>query len=291
MQKHDIVTISKTDKSFPAKLNNLHKVPEKLYVKGGDIAKLTDSPSVGIVGSRKISPYGKSVTHSFASYLAGRRITIVSGLAFGVDSLAHESALAAGGKAIAVLPSSVEEIYPPSHFRLANKIIDSGGALLSEYAKDKETYASNFIERNRIIAALSDVLLITEAAAKSGSLHTARFALELGKTVLAVPGSIYSPTSAGCNNLIKMGAVLAGSEEDVLDALGFSRRQLDLSDVYYPENGSEKSIIKLLKGGISDGSELLSRAKLETSQFQQTVTMLEIKGVITPLGNNHWRLR
>lgn len=293
MQKYDTATttISKTDKDFPDKLKHLHKVPDKLYLKGADISKLTAAPSVGIVGSRKISPYGRSVTHNYASYLAAKGIVIVSGLAYGVDSLAHESAVAAGGKAIAVLPAHVEEIYPRNHFRLAEKIVAGGGILISEYPKGAETFRGNFIERNRIIAALSDVLLITEAAEKSGSLHTARFALELGKTVLAVPGNIYSPTSVGCNNLIKMGATPAVSEEDVLDALGFSRRQLDINDIYYPENNCEKSIIDLLKEGVSDGSQLLAQAKIEASQFQQTITMLEIKGIISALGNNHWRLR
>jgi DNA processing protein len=287
----NIVTISKTNKNYPQRLANLHQPPKKIYQKGADIAELLKRPGVGIVGSRKVSGYGRMATKNLASSLARKHIVIISGLALGVDSIGHQSAVEAGGKTVAVLPSGIEKIYPASHFQLADKIVQTGGALLSEYTGKEPPMRHNFIERNRLIAALADVLLITEAAERSGSLHTAKFALELGKTVAAVPGDIYRPTSVGCNNLIKMGAQPVTSEQDIIELLGLSGEQLSLTESYYPENKAEKAVIDLMGKGISDGFELAAKSGLDTGQFQQTLTMLEIKDVIAAAGNNRWRMK
>ncbi len=287
----NVINISNKDKDYPLRLTQLHDKPRQIYQRGADIKKLLEAPTVGIVGSRKVSGYGRNVTQNLASALARKNIVIVSGLALGVDSIAHQAAINSSGKTIAVLPCGIETIYPASHFQLADKIIKTGGALVSEYAGKEMPMRHSFIERNRIIAALCDVLLITEAAEKSGSLHTARFALELGKTVAAVPGDIYSPTSAGCNNLIKAGAQPVTSEQDVIDCLGLDAKQLSLTEEYYPENTAEEAILSLMKEGLSDGTELVGRSGLDTSEFQKTLTMLEIKDIIAPLGNNHWRVK
>jgi DNA processing protein len=261
---------------------------EQLFVRSDNFQDLLARPRVAIVGSRKISAYGKAVTAQFAGQLAKQGIVIVSGLAYGVDSIAHRAALEAGGLTIAVLPSSVEEVYPAAHRNLAEEIVRSGGALLSEYPEGTPSYPVNFIERNRIVSGMSSVLLITEAADKSGTMHTARFALEQGKEVLAVPGNITSPTSVGTNNLIKTGAITVTSPEDVLGVLGF-KRNTQAARVK-GSNGIEQCILDLLTENISDGNELLSHSRLSSSEFNQALTMMEITGKVKALGANQWTI-
>lgn len=287
----NIITISRTDNRYSDRLAKLYDPPEQIYVKGGDLTEAIRRPTVGIVGSRKVSGYGRITTKNLASALARKGIVIVSGLALGVDSIGHKAAIDIGGKTIAVLPGGIDKVYPASHHQLADEIIRSGGTLVSEYEGKTAPMRHSFIARNRIIAALSDVLLITEAGEQSGSLHTAKFALELGKTVAAVPGDIYSPTSAGCNNLIKAGSQPVTGEQDIIEALGLSGRQLSLTDSYYPEDKSEKAIIDLLSDGITDGFELAEQSGLDTDKFQQTLSILEIKDVIAAAGNNRWHLK
>lgn len=271
---------------YAAVFEGITPAVERLFVRSGNLEDLMSRPRVAIVGSRKISAYGKAVTAQFAGELARQGIVIVSGLAYGVDAVAHQAALDAGGLTIAVLPGSVEEIYPRVHRSLAERILSQGGALLSEYPDGTRTYPVNFIERNRIVSGMSNALLITEAAEKSGTMHTARFALEQGKDVLAVPGNITSPTSAGTNNLIKTGAITVTSPEDVLHVLGFKalthRKAVQGSDT------TEQCILDLLAENISDGNELLARSALGAAEFNQTLTMMEITGKIRPLGANQW---
>ena len=228
------------------------------------------------------------MTYRFASALAKQGIVIVSGLALGVDSVAHQAALEAGGQTIAVLPSPLERVYPASHRNLAKQIVERGGALLSEYPVGTPVMRHNFIARNRLIAGLSDVLLVTEAALKSGSLHTARFGLEQGIDVFAVPGNITSPTSEGTNNLIKAGAFLAGSADDILNRLGVtpsSQATLPIGD-----SVEEQAILDLLVQGVHGGDELQLKSGLAVEQYNQVLTMLEITGKVRSLGSNNWSL-
>jgi DNA processing protein len=275
--------------TLPERLLELPQPVEQLHVVGEGLQELLQQPTVGVVGSRKVSPYGRGITNQLVEPLARRGIIIVSGLALGVDSIAHEAALKAGGKTIAVLPSGLKNIYPPSHHDLARRIANGRGALVTEYSSSELAASWTFIARNRIIAALSDVLLVTEAAERSGSLHTARFALEQGKTVLAVPGNITSPTSAGTNSLIKAGATPVTNVEDILRALDIDENQQRV--IYYGENEAEEAILALLRSGIENGEELLTGSNLSVSEFQQHLSMLEINGVIVPLGNNSWKLQ
>jgi DNA processing protein len=161
------------------------------------------------------------------------------------------------------------------------------GSVVSEYSGQQQPMRHNFIERNRIIAALSDILLVTEAAQNSGSLHTAQFALELGRTVYAVPGPIDSPTSQGTNNLIKSGATPATSPDDILEELGLANQTVE----YLPEDEEESKILKLIKEGCLEGGMLLALSELKPEIFQQKLTILEIKGVIASVGNNNWSLK
>lgn len=282
------ITLSTPD--VPEKLRNIPSPPKQLFVMGNAVKELLERPCVTVVGSRKVSAYGKAVTLGLTGELASAGIVIISGLALGVDSLAHKAALDAGGLTIAVLPSGVGNIYPASHHGLAMQILQHGGALISEYPDGEPAYKDRFIARNRIASGLGDALLITEAAEKSGTLHTANFALEQGKPVLAVPGNITSLTSAGTNNLIKVGATPVTSVQDVFHALGLEapakKREAPRSG-----NPNEQIILDLLFSGVGDGTDLLGRSELEVSLFNQTLTMLEIRGRIRPLGNNRWGLQ
>jgi DNA processing protein len=261
---------------------------ERLFVLSDNIDGLMARPRVAIVGSRKVTPYGKAVTAQFAGELARQGIVIVSGLAYGVDAVAHRAALEAGGLTIAVLPSPVTDIYPAVHRNLAQQIVESGGAVLSEYPEGTPAFKWNFIERNRIVSGMSNALLITEATENSGTMHTARFALEQGVEVLAVPGNITSPTSAGTNNLIKTGATPVTNPDDVLQVLGFQRsiriRQVKGS------NPLEQCILDLLVDNVSDGNELMARSKLAAAEFNQALTMMEITGKVKALGANQWTI-
>ncbi len=289
MQKDNVANISGTVSAIPEKLTRLPQPVEKLNYIGNIDLISSQKPILGIVGARKVTPYGREVTIELASAAASKGIIIASGLALGVDSIAHKAAVDSRGATIAVLPSGTEKIYPANHRSLAKQIIDSHGLLISEYENDFMPLRHSFIERNRIIAASSDVLLITEAAERSGSLHTARFALELGKTVAAVPGNITSPMSSGTNSLIRSGAVPILNSKDLLELLGIDPDTNENIE-YLPENTSEQTILELLKS-TGSGHELLSQSGLDAAVFQTHLTMLEIKGVIEPLGNNMWKLR
>jgi DNA processing protein len=275
-----------SDKGYPSKLRQLAQPPKKVYATPA-FTELLNGPCVAIVGSRKVTNYGRAVTDKLARELAASGITIISGLALGVDSIAHSGAVEVGGQTIAVLPTAFNHIYPAAHRGLARQIANSHGALISEYDDDSFVGKINFIARNRIIAALADAVIITEAAQKSGSLHTARFALELGREVMAVPGNITSPMSEGCNNLIKQGAIPITSTEDVMFAL-----KLELSDRKPKKivgvSNTERIILELLDSGEHDGVELLEKSKLTVSDFNQAMTMLELNGVVRSLGANHW---
>lgn len=285
-----IVKIKNNSSEYPERLGFLNDSPVSLSILGKTLKEQLDSPVLAVVGSRKATSYGRGVTEDFASIAARSGICIVSGLALGIDSIAHAAALNSSGRTIAVLPSGLNNIYPASHRSLAKRILVENGTLVSEYPDDFIPRRESFIQRNRIIAALSDALLVTEAAERSGSLYTARFALEIGKPVLAVPGNINSPTSSGTNNLIKSGAILVNSEQDIFDALDFIPKKKTARELY-GDNEHETAIIKLLADGVTSGNELLDQSELSVETFQQTLTILEIKGVLGPLGNNNWKLK
>jgi DNA processing protein len=253
-----VTTLTVKGSPYEPEFEGITPAVEQLFVRSDNFQDLLARPRVAIVGSRKISAYGKAVTAQFAGQLAKQGIVIVSGLAYGVDSIAHRAAL------------------------------EAGGALLSEYPEGTPPYPVNFIERNRIVSGMSSVLLITEAADKSGTMHTARFALEQGKEVLAVPGNITSPTSVGTNNLIKTGAITVTSPEDVLGVLGFKRNTQ--APRVKGSNGIEQCILDLLTDNISDGNELLSHSRLSSSEFNQALTMMEITGKVKALGANQWTI-
>lgn len=213
--EEQIKTITISDSDYPALLKQIHQPPHLLYYLG-DIKNLTNC--LAVVGSREHSEYGQQVTKRLISGLLNQsKITIVSGLAKGIDSLAHWAALENGGRTVAVLGSGFNHLYPRENYGLVQRIIQQGGCLISEYPPDTEPAKHYFPARNRIISGLCWGTLIIEAAASSGSLITGRYALEQNREVFAVPGNIYSPTSMGANNLIKLGAKPVLSVDDILE--------------------------------------------------------------------------
>lgn len=282
-----ISTISFTDRVFPTRLQLIADPPRQLFVQGGNLSNALQRPCLAIVGSRAISPYGRQVTELLAQAASRAGIVIVSGLAIGVDSIAHRTALETNGATIAVLPSGLEHVYPASHRPLAKQILATNGTLVSEYPGKEAPRKYQFIARNRLIAALADAVLVTEAAERSGSLHTAQFALEDGKDVLAIPGNITNPGSAGVNNLIKAGATPITNPSDLLDYFGLKIPQ---QTALIGATAEEQTILDLLRQGIINGAELLAKSHLHASLFNQTLTMLEITGCIKPLGADQWRI-
>ena len=276
-------------RQLPECLKIIPSPPKQLFYRGAEPEKLLKKPRLAVIGSRRVTAYGRQVTTELVSTLAEQGILIVSGLAIGVDALAHQAALAAGGLTIAVLPGDVDAPYPASNRRLSRQIVEQGGALVSEYESGVINFKINFIARNRLVAGLSQAVLITEAAEKSGSLHTARFALEQGKDVLVVPGNIHSPTSVGANNLIKAGATAVTSYRDVLYAMKLQDHRTSAREVR-GRNPEEQSVLDLMLQGINEGDDLLAQSGLSTPEFNQVLTMLEIGGKIRALGGNMWSL-
>jgi len=285
----NIKKITPKSKAYPSLLSNIPSMPKQLYCLGKPLEEFEGKPMIAVIGSRNVSPYGRHVTEKLASDLARNGLIIVSGLAMGVDGIAHRATIDAGGTAIAVLPCGLDRIYPATNHNLAKDILNNGGTLVSEYPTNTDPLRQNFIARNRIISGLSLAVLITEAAEKSGSLHTANFALEQGREVMAVPGNITSQTSVGTNNLIKTGATPVTCIEDVLNALKIKVVSPKEKEIQ-ADTKEEHAIIILLKKGVADGDELLARSELEPAIFNQTLTMMEITGKVKPSGNGSWLL-
>jgi len=282
-----MLTLTSTD--MPELLQRLPQPPEQLHVLGENLEELLKRPRIAIIGTRKLTPYGRGVTQDIASKLAAKGVVIISGLALGADSAAHQACIDAGGQTIAVLASGLQQIYPSTNVNLARQVVKTGGVIMSENEASYKPHPYDFLKRNRIVAALSDGVLVTEAAARSGTLNTASHALEMGIPVFAVPGNITSPLSEGCNNLIKAGAIPVTSVEDIFNALKWKDSAAKAKKIH-GSTPEEQLIIDLLHSGISDGSELLTKSELEASRFNQSLTMLEITGLVRPIGANHWSL-
>ena len=293
--------ISPLEHNFTEVLDCIALKPKTLYFYGKmpeNVSKngVPERPkTVAIVGSRHNTYYGEEVAYRLAYELAKNHVVIISGLAFGIDSIAHRAALDAGGITVAVLGTPIDEIYPRSHLPLAGEIIKTGGAILSEYAPNTKIYPkTSFLERNRLISGLSDVVVVVEAAVRSGSLNTAAHALSQGKEVFAVPGNITSPYSKGCNKLIAQGAYPYSEPNDILRLLfpdDFIKHQQKLSGSHLiGDNEVETTILKSLAMGLRSGEEIMQQNHLPVEVFNQSITILEIKGRVHSLGANNWSL-
>ena len=213
-----VKTLTLTDSDYPPQLAAIPDPPSQLYYIG-NVSLLFSGPKLAVVGTRKVTPYGKSVTIQLSQEAARQGITIVSGLALGIDALAHQAALDVQGKTIAVMASGLDKIHPATNRDLAERILRGGGLIISEQPFGTQPFKASFLIRNRIVSGISDGVLITEAAARSGSLNTAGHALTQGRTVMAVPGPITSELSGGTNNLLKSGATPVTELQDILEAL------------------------------------------------------------------------
>ncbi|MDO8493495.1 MAG: DNA-processing protein DprA [bacterium] len=269
---------------FPASLFEIPQPPKELYLEG----VLPDEEFIflTVVGSRKFSTYGKEACEKIIAGLRGEKVVIVSGLALGIDSIAHKAALQAGITTIGVPGSGLDRkvLHPHSNKDLADEIVRSGGALLSELPPLMPAGTHTFPARNRIMAGMSRAILVIEAQNKSGTLITARLATEYNKDLFAVPGSIFSLNSNGTNRLIKQGATPISSSDDLLEALSLARKdgqqELDLTTL----SENEIKVMKLLSVEAMTRDDLIRESEIKTSEINVVLSMMEIKGLIKELG-------
>ena len=293
--------ISPQECSFTEVLGAIALTPKTLYFYGkmpNNVSKSGESKrpkTVAIVGSRHNTKYGEEVAYRLAYELASRGVVVVSGLAHGIDTIAHRGCLDAGGVTVAILGTAIDRIYPRSHVPVARKIIDRNGAIISEYAPGAKPFLkTSFLERNRIISGLSDIVVVVEAAERSGSLNTATHAINQGKTVFAVPGNITNPYSQGCNKLIKQGAIPYTEPDDILKELFPEdyvkrRRQLRQQSLI-GDTDAETLVLVALSNGLRAGEQVMAATHLPPEVFNETITLLEIKSRVRPLGMNNWSL-
>ena len=312
--------ISPQEHNFTEVLDSIALTPKTLYFYG----KLSENVSkngkpfrpktVAIVGSRHNTKYGEEVAYRLAYELSKHNVIIISGLAYGIDSIGHRGCLDAGGITVAVLGTRIDDIYPRAHEPLAREILAKGGAIISEYPPlDDETaplapvefvdettgrrridQKASFLYRNRLISGLSDIVVVVEAAERSGSLNTATHALNQGKEVFAVPGNITNPYSQGCNKLIKQGAIPYTEPSDILRELfpeEYVKKHKKLRQAnLFGDNDVETKILQSLASGLRKGDEIMKATTLPPEVFNQAITMLEIKGRIRSLSANNWIL-
>lgn len=291
LEKLRIQIITWKDAAYPPLLRRIDYAPPVLYLCGN----LTDDDrnyALAIVGTRRMSVYGRQVTEHFATDLARGKITIVSGLARGVDTVAHTAALDAGGRTIAVLASGLDIIYPQENYPIARRIVESGqGALLTPFPLGVKPDKGNFPARNHIISALSLGVLVTEAPHQSGALITANSALDQGREVFAVPGGIFSQNSAGVNRLIQEGAQPVTSVSDILERLNlFMVPQQAEAQAVLPENDEERTLLKHLSHEPCHIDELTRATDLPAALVASTLTMMELKGMVRAAGNMQYIL-
>jgi DNA processing protein len=296
MQKNPkINTIKITEPGYPSLLKEIPEAPEKFYylgeLPGNDIVK------IAIVGTRKAGSTGCRFAKELARRLTESGIIVVSGLAMGIDTAVHEGALLANGKTIAVLANGLNTIYPAQNENLAKRILDLGGAIISEYPSDTPSFPSQFLERNRIISGLSIATIVIEAPEHSGSLVTARLAAEQGREVFVVPGSIDNPNYRGSHQLIRDGARLISSLDDIKEDLGLENSIPTSKGVGTPTKASENKIkdenqlliYKALQevGGALTIDEIIKITKLEPQIANQAVALLIINGTIKEMGGKY----
>lgn len=290
-QEADFTEVLMTIALVPKMLYFYGKMPEKRVFREG-FGEAQRPPTVAIVGTRKPTEYGQKVAYDLAYAAARAGAVVVSGLAYGIDSIAHRAALDAGGVTVAVLGTPIDKIYPRRHLGLAREIAAKGGVVMSEMAPGEEFFAkTTFLRRNRLISGLADVVVVVEAAERSGSLNTAMHALEQGREIFAVPGEVGRPMSEGCNRLIqKSGAQIYTGVEDVL-ALLFPWRRASSEPDLEGATEEETAILTALAMGENEGEEILKRTGLAVTEFNQVMTMLEIQGRVRALGVNRWVLQ
>ncbi len=263
---------------YPPLLRQITDAPPVLFVRGA--VTPADEWAVALVGTRKATVYGREVAHRLAEELAANHVTVISGLARGIDSIAHKAALDAGGRTIAVMGTGVDYIYPAEHRQLAEAIVENG-ALVSDYPLGTHPESANFPARNRIISGLSLGIIVVEAGIKSGALITADFAADHGREVFAVPGSILSPASAGCNRLLRDGAAIVTEARDVLETLHLDQlAEKQVAREILPENATEAALLDQLSPEPQHLDALSRQLTLPVETISSALVMMELKGMV-----------
>lgn len=296
----DAHLLTPADAGYPPLLREIANPPPQLFVKG-DVSALT-LPQLAIVGSRHATPSGAETARSFAAHLAAHGFCITSGLAEGIDAAAHRGALAAGGRTIAVCGTGLDSVFPRQHAQLANEIVATGGALVSEFAPGTQVYRGNFPRRNRLISGLSVGTLVVEASVRSGALITARHATEQGREVFAIPGSIHNPVARGCHQLIRNGAKLVETGNDIVEELRSLLASLGVSaspstappppdtaagaaepDAQYAQ------LLAAMAWDPVDADSLVIRSGLTIGEVSSMLLMLEMLGSVRSLSGGRYQ--
>lgn len=288
LEKLGIKFVTFLDKNFPKVLTKLDGSPVVLYYKG-TLSSL-QNPSVAIVGTRKMTSYGKEVAEIFSRELSRFGVTIISGLARGIDTTAHKACLEVDGTTVAVLGCGLDMVYPPENRNLGEEIIKKNGAIISEYPLGYPALPENFVVRNRIVSGLSSCVLVIEGAEKSGTLTTATHAAEQGKTVFAIPGQITSPLSKAPLFLLKNGARIATEPKDILDELNVSVKvDREKMKKIAPDSPEDVKILEILDNEPLYLDELVRISGEKTSFISARLTIMEMKGLVKNLGGGKYR--
>ncbi|WP_270941954.1 DNA-processing protein DprA [Romboutsia lituseburensis] len=293
LKKENVEYICIEEKGYPENLKYIHNAPSILFYKG-DISLVNKNFNLAMVGSRKATTYGINCAKSIGKSLSNLGINIISGLAIGIDSYAHMSCIGGNGKTIAVLGSPVNNILPKKNIYLANKILEDGGLILSDYNINSKIFPSNYANRNRIISGISDGVIVVEAAKKSGALITVDFALEQGKNVFAIPGNINSFMSEGCNKIIKEGAILINNIEDILNEYEILNIKQEENFKNYENTGLNKESIQIIdtikKQGVLHIDEICDNTRMEIKSVNAILSELVLKDVLIEMNNKTYSL-
>ena len=287
LDKAGVRAITWHDAEYPPRLKEIYDPPPIVYLRGSILHE--DWRAIAVVGTRKATAYGREVAAMLTHDLARAGITIVSGLARGIDGVAHQEALRAGGRTLAVLASGLDTIYPPEHGSLAASIRESG-ALLSEHPLGTKPRAQHFPRRNRLMSGMTLGTLVVEAGEASGALLTVKHALEQDREVFCVPGSIFSPASRGTNHLIQQGAKLVYRHEDILEELNLSAisHQMEMRSVLEPQDDQESLLLGHISYEPAHIDEIRLRVQLPIDVVSSTLAMMELKGLVHQVGGMHY---
>lgn len=286
IQEQGLGVLTWEDPAYPRRLKEIDQPPPVLYLRGALAEE--DQWAVAIVGTRRATAYGRQAADELAAGLARRGITVVSGLARGIDAIAHQAALKAGGRSLAVLGCGVDQVYPPEHRRLAEQLCERGG-LLSDYPPGTPPEVANFPPRNRIISGLSLAVVVIEAGESSGALITASFASEQGRAVFALPGSIYAPQSKGTNRLIQEGAQIYLDIPGLLEALNLGQVcQQQAARAALPADATEAKLYAILGREPVHVDEIGARADLPIAQVSAALALMELKGLVRQVGGMNY---
>lgn len=286
IEKQGIKILTWQDEAYPQRLKEIDQPPPVLYIRGDYLPD--DLFAVAIVGTRRVTPYGRQITEELSSFLAANGLTVISGLARGVDAIAHQAALKAGGRTIGILGSGVDKIYPPEHRGLAEQMMEHG-AIISDYAPGTPPDASNFPPRNRIISGLSLAVVVIEAGETSGALITADFAAEQGREVFAVPGSILAPQSKGTNKLIQKGALPLLSVNDLMQALDITRvGEQKSARKIMPSDPTEAKLLSVLGNEPLHVDEIRNQSELPIEKVSAALALMELKGMVRQVGGMNY---